>query len=260
MNKVYTQFAKDMEQIIVFVELFSAIRNLAKHDLKNMRSNHPVAAEAKIVHAKARELSSSAVVVYDGPFLTACAQFEMAVRDMIEAFISNLMRKITDYSHLPKPVMDWHPRGCAQILLNIHQDKFKHLTQDIVLQNLASCVHYSPKKPYRFTLEAFSDNERNLKPDIIEEIFKKRLGIDKIWQKLSREDDLTTYFGTQNSQLVEKLAREKLKEIMNRRNEIIHRGKEYYTPGESEIKECANFFKVLILSFANMLEKHLNAL
>ncbi len=260
MNTVYTQFAKDMEQIIVFVELFSATRNLARHDLKNMRSNHPVAREAKIVHAKARELSSFAVVVYDGPFLTACAQFEMAVRDMIEAFITNLMRKIADYSHLPKAVRDWHPLGCAQILLNIHQDKFKHLTQDIVLQNLASCVHYSPKKPYRLTLEAFSDNERNFKPDIIEEMFKIRLGIDKVWQKLSRENNLISHLGTQNSQLIEKLGRERLKEIMNRRNEIIHRGKDYYTPGESEIKECANFFKVLILSFANMLEKHLNAL
>src|SRR6266852_1986891 len=103
--------------------------------------------------------------------------------------------------------------------------------------------------------EAFSDNERNFWPYEIESDFK-RIGIEKIWQKLSRESNMQDAFGTSKEIATEQHAKSKLDELLQRRNDIIHRGKTYYTPSESEVRDCATFFKLLITNLAEVMESH----
>jgi hypothetical protein len=108
--------------------------------------------------------------------------------------------------------------------------------------------------------DAFSDNSVNFWPETIDEMFRTRIGIEKIWQKLSRENGLQTALGTTVPATAEQVARRKLSALLHRRNDIIHRGKTYYAPSETEVRECALFFKALVANLSEIMEKHCAAL
>jgi hypothetical protein len=67
------------------------------------------------------------------------------------------------------------------------------LTKEQVIKSLASCLKI---KNHHLIGEVFSDNQRNFWPDTVEETLSKRLGLNKIWQKLSRDANLQTLIGT----------------------------------------------------------------
>lgn len=259
MLTIAAQFGRDMDQIVAFVDLTRSTQDLAKQDPRAFRSTHPLATAARDVHQKARRLTLPTVVAYDGAFLGACAQFELCVRRLIEGFLVQATTKLPDYSHLPQAIREWHPRGCANILVRLKSDKFKHLTADDIVKALASCFNSSPTSPYRLQPEAFSDNDRNFKPAVIEEQFD-HIGVKDIWQKLSRQPDLRTFLGTHSEASTMQYGKIRLSEMMDRRNDIIHRGASYYTPGESEVTQCALYFKALISSLASVMNAYLASL
>lgn len=256
MQSVAAKFSQDMQQVEVYIDLVNSAFDLAKYDYKNLRSKHPVALGAIGVCQTARKLGST-VEVYDGSYLSICAQYELAVRNLIEVFTNHMNIKIPMYSNLPEQIRTWYPKGCSVILLNMGGDKYQNITQVSVMSSLASCVKCSLKKPYNLIPEAFSDHEHNLRDKVIEDIFDERLGLQKVWQKLGRETVLSTHLGSTNSQTTEQRARSKLNGVMLQRNNIIHRGQGFYHPGESELRDTARYFSVLVSSLANVMDKYL---
>jgi RiboL-PSP-HEPN len=112
---------------------------------------------------------------------------------------------------------------------------------------------------YNLVGEAFSDNENNFWPREIETCFE-RIGIEKIWQKLSREVDFQSVLGARDAEGTEQRARRKLEDLLRRRNHMVHRGKSYYTPSESEVRDCIIFLKSLIRNLAEVMEKQISAI
>lgn len=252
MLHIARRFESDMDQIIVFVELTESIFNLAKHDLKSLRSKAPLALAAREVHFKTRQLRLGTAVPYEGAYLSACAQFELVIRDLIDFFVSEITKIYPTFQKLPKAIQDAQIEGCKKIIPHTNKDKFKHLSLESVLTSLLSCIDTSGTKSYNLIAEAFSNNEQNFKPDVISN-HMKRIGCTNIWSKISKEHDLKVTLGTVTDTMTESVARERLKSIMDRRNQIIHRGKQLIIPSESEIKECAVFFKSIVLSITKVM-------
>jgi hypothetical protein len=165
--------------------------------------------------------------------------------------------KCNEYHHLPPAMRQWYPDGCSSIILGIDQDKFSHLTKDQILKSLASCVKI---KNYNLIGEAFSDNQRNFWPNVIEDTLSKRIGLSKIWQKLSRDASLQTFVGATEPATVERQLRDKLNNIIQRRNDVIHRGRSYFTPSETEVRDGSNFMKILIYSMASTMKHYFNSI
>ena len=77
---------------------------------------------------------------------------------------------------------------------------------------------------------------------------------------MSREVDFQSALGARDAIGTEQRAKRKLDELLKRRNDVVHRGKSYYTPSESEIRESIVFFKSLIINLAEIMEKHIAAI
>ena len=256
MQSVAARLTKEMDQILAFVELTQATFNLAKKDLKGFRSKHDLALAAKELNAKVRALVLGTAVPYEGAYLSACAQFELGVRDMIETYVSRLSQKFPSFSSLPKQIQDAHIEGCARILLNIRMEKFSHLKRDDVVRSIVSCANSIASEPYFLTPEAISDHDSNFKPDILFQNLA-RVGLKNIWLQLARQNPLKMTLGTTADGMTEHASKERLKSLMDKRNQIMHRGKTFSVPSESEVRECAEFFKALMQSMANVLEDNL---
>jgi hypothetical protein len=248
-----------MEQAIKLVQLVGYVRDLAKVDLKAFRSRHPVASPLRSLHQSALAFASTALA-YDGFYLAICGRYELSVRELVERFVELVVADVPVHAHLPAAIKDWHPKGSADIILRIQEEQFRHLTVVGLVGNLASCLSPSSKSSYKLTPESYSYNDRNFWAGEIERLLSERLGLSKIWQKLSRHPGLVAWSGAAHPSTVENLCRQELDSCMARRNAIVHRGRSYFTPGASEVVECAEFLTVLIEGIAETLTAYKAAL
>jgi hypothetical protein len=181
MKSIASRFALEMDAIYYFVDVILSAIELSKADFRGINSRKRCFITAQRLKEVVRNGGNLTVVAYDGAFLSSCAVFELCIRNLIEQYIDRAVNKCTIFNHLPKEIRDWYPIGCSNILLNLNQDKFSHITKETVINSIASCVRPSQKKGYNLLGEAFSDNTRNFWPNEIDEFFSKRLGISKIW-------------------------------------------------------------------------------
>ena len=249
-----------MDNIYSFVDVVLSAITLSKSRFTGIKSQKKCFITAKKLKNNIAKSGNLTVVAFDGAFLSSCAEFELCIRNLIEKYIDSAVNKCPAFNHLPKEIRDWYPVGCSNIIINLNKDKFSHITLQAILNSIASCVNPSTQKRYSLLGEAFSDNTRNFWPNEIDDFFSKRLGIKKIWQKISRESQFQKRMGVSNANTAENVGRKKLETLIQRRNDIIHRGKSYYTPSDTEVKECVDYFKIFILSLADVLEKQITAI
>lgn len=251
MLAVATAFKGNMDRIVAFVELNVALFDLAKVGVGRFRSRHAIAASVRDVHSRARAIPLGLSLACEGAYLCACAQFEQCVRDLIdEAAIQSVAKKGT-FALLPDTMQDEHTKRCGKILQNINQDKYSHLGAASVVAALHGCV-VTGASPAALVVEAFSSNERNFKPGIVSEHLGK-LGVSRVWELLGQQACLQAHFRTISAPDAERFARQRLERIMDTRNTIIHRGRGFVPPSDSEAMECATFFVALSEALARVL-------
>lgn len=250
-------FSKRCDGIVAYLDIVSAAVNVAKAEHKSIKSRASFVTSSRKLKNVILKNQDFPLTAFDGTYLTLCAEYEMAVRKLIEKLVLDATGTCTEYHHLPKEMREWYPDGCANLILEITQDKFSHLTKELVMKSLASCLK---TKNYYLIGEVFSDNQRNFWPGTVEETLSKRLGLNKIWQKLSRDTNLQTLIGTKETSTVERQLKDKLTKIMQRRNDIIHRGRSYFTPSDTEVRDAAFFLKVLVSSFGLHMQQYLDGI
>jgi hypothetical protein len=259
MLSVAAKVANDMRQVVTLLEVLAASVGVAQVSAKGFRSKHPMAKAALTLQQRFPNSLAVMTVVHDGAYLTLCADLELALRELIIRYVEQAQAKCPDYNHLPRKMRDWYPRGCGELLVNLSQDRFEHLTQLEIHRSLASCLG-SPAKPYSLIGDAYAYNNRNFWPKELEQHFDERLGIPKIWQKLSRSTRFQTALGATAPGTAEMVARNKLEQLLGRRNDIVHRGKSYYTASDSEVRGAAAYCTDLTQALAELLVQQLAAI
>jgi hypothetical protein len=250
-------FADRCDGIVSFLDIMAATINVAKLDHKRIKSRTSFVSSSKKLKAIVLKNQNFHLTAYDGAFLTLCAEFEMSIRKLIDKFVLDASNRCNEYHHLPPAMREWYPDGCSNLILGINQDKFAHLTKDQIMRSLASCLK---TKNYNLVGEAFSDNQKNFRPEVVEETLSIRIGLSKIWQKLSRDAALQLLVGTTALSTVERQLKDRLGKIMQRRNDIIHRGRSYFTPSDTEVRESANFLKPLVHGLASVMKNYLDGI
>ena len=255
---IAARFRSDMDKIVLFVDLIETTFDLARNSLDRFRSRHPVALAAKGVHAKARAVHGGLPLASEGVFLSACAQFEQCIRDIIEEAASHAINRMARFDMLPQNMQKEHLNGCAKILQHLGQDKYKYLTSEGIVTSLHSCLPASSGSP-KLVLEAFSSNEKNFKPNIIAE-HMKRLGVEQVWERIGQQTCLQKHLGLSNPQDCTRISKESLERIMDQRNYTIHRSRSYSAPSTTQVREHASYFAVLTEAIAGVLVSHIASL
>ncbi len=257
MLTIASDFSLELDRVGGFLDLVVRSYGVAKADANGISSRKKFITQAKALRKTITMHPDLSVVAYAGAFLHVCAEYELTIRRLIERYVERAATKCTQYQHLPPAMRDWYPTGCANLLLALKKDKYGHLTSSGIVNSLASTTRNTA---YTLVGDAFSQSDWNYRPAIIDDLFSKRLGITKIWQKLSRNAVLQSALRTTNPSTVEQIARSRLENHLQRRNDTIHRGKSYYSPAESEVRDCVSFLKLLTSSLAQIMEQQWNAL
>jgi hypothetical protein len=259
MRTVASAFAVEMRRISDYIDLVVAVFGMAKLPLTPLRCKKGLAGAIADSHTKARFLRLGDSLAFEGAYLTACALFEEAVRDVIDLCASLIVGKKASYADLPEKMKKAHLEGCVGILRSPKDRKFIHLPAPVVIARLATCYCSPPPPAYSVITEVFSSHTSNFRSEVLGETIGK-VGVDELWKKLGREPILQAFWLTAIANDATRFSTAKLDSIMTQRNLTIHRGTGFAAPTDVEVKECANFFAALIDALANVLDAYVAGL
>jgi hypothetical protein len=190
-------------------------------------------------------------IALDGSILFLAAQFELAVRDMVEAFINAVARKFRRYPELPQEFRDNNLQLIGRLLQDARRAQLSHVDPNQVIQELSMCLRNG--RPVRLFAVGFTLHERNMTSDQLSEILR-RASVRNLWRQIALAAGVQSHLGVTNVGVVAELARRKLDGFMQQRNQIAHRGPNYQTVGDAIVLDYIAFFRDLVPTIADILE------
>jgi hypothetical protein len=157
------------------------------------------------------------------------ASFEKFVENLITAYVRLEARRV-DYANLPEKLTDKHLAGTAEMLWRrrLGEGRYVGLSELGAVKNLFECL--SGIKPYALNEAVVSAHDANLRAGEVDAVFGAA-GIERVCDRACRADALVAWYC--NAQRLDAppqdgvkrtVLEERLKDIVERRNQVAHRG------------------------------------
>jgi hypothetical protein len=157
------------------------------------------------------------------------ASFEKFVESLITAHV-RLEAGRVDYASLPKKLTDKHLAGTAELLWRARRgdSRYVGLSELDLVKNLFECL--SGAKPYKLNETVVIGHDANLRAGEVDALFGA-VGIEKICDRACRADAVVAWYCTAQGLdtapqdgVKRTVLEERLKDIVERRNQVAHRG------------------------------------
>ncbi|MCP3412040.1 HEPN domain-containing protein [Bradyrhizobium sp. CCGB01] len=232
-------FTKELEELRVLVASISPV-NAAL-------ANHKDSLVRRYVFVRRRfDYAAFAVALY--------ASFEKFIEAFIAEYAHFESRRLS-YGELPTKLLTKHRSRTAEMLSRgrIGEGRYLGLTELEVVKNLFECLN--GVKPYTLNKAAVIAHDVNLRVGEIDNLFAT-VGIENVCDRARRADALMHWYReTKNLEVVLQdgvpatLVEERIKDLVDRRNEIAHGGDiPTELPGENEMKEAISFMQAFAQS------------
>lgn len=202
------------------------------------------------------------IVPYEGAYLFACAEYELAIRELVEEFADSVHRKVKRFEQLDSKLQKRHLEQSAAILTELHHDRFRSsgLTELQIVQRLLLCLDPStPDNGYALNQEAISYCRNNFDWKTLKAIFHD-LGITELIDKVVTRQGLRDALGGLSEGQAKNALILELDGMMLTRNRIIHRNGAPFSPSNSEVRRASNVLEELVLSLHSVLLRHYRGL
>lgn len=157
------------------------------------------------------------------------ASFEKFVENLVTAYVRLEARRV-DYAKLPGRLTEKHLSGTAELLWRrrLGEGRYVGMSELGVVKNLFECL--SGTKPYALNEAVVSAHDANLRAGEVDAVFAA-VGIEKICDRACRADAIMSWYCTAKGLdtppqdgVKRTVLEERLKEIVERRNQVAHRG------------------------------------
>lgn len=236
-----SEFIKDVEHAEKLLELIETFRSFAGQGVDHTEIDENLLKLTQAVRTDLPILSGSLL-------LYLCGRFEYFVRELVGTVVDELVDKAESYSDLPEKLRKEYLTRTLEI--NASPAKFGHTPDTAAAlaaelsNNLAG--HSSANRALQINSSVITITESNMRPEALVDIFR-RVGIGNLWETLGRQLPLSNYLEEAAGDACKRAAARRLDEIMKKRNIVAHPtgGGATLFPDEKEVKEIAEYFKVL---------------
>jgi hypothetical protein len=208
------ELTKDLDELRALVSSIEPVNSaLAEHQDSLVR---------KYVSIRRRfDYAAFAVALY--------ASFEKFVENLVAAYIRLESRRV-QYSALPQKMTDKHLTGTAELLWRGHigEGRYAGLSELGVIKNLFECLNGTI--PYTLNEAVVVAHDANLRASEIDAVFGAA-GIEQVCDRVRKADALVDWYCTATGLdtppqdgVKRTVIEERLKEIVERRNQVAHRG------------------------------------
>ncbi len=181
------------------------------------------------------------------------ASFEKFVENLITEYV-RIEAKRLNYADLPKPLKDKHLAGTTELLRRKPGlGRYAGLSELVLVKNLFDCL--SDTKPYELNEAAVTDHNANLRAGEVDALFAL-VGIEAICSRTCRADAMVAWYcktqglDTPPQDGVKRIVlEERLEGIVERRNQVAHRGgNPQDLLGSAAMAEAVDFIESLAIS------------
>jgi len=206
-------FLEEIKELGTFVDSVSSVYStLAKYGDTCIKASFNL--------RRRLDYSSFIIALYTG--------LERYVEELAWSFAS-LESSKNRYSQLHESLKDKHLRQSAELLMKGHlgEGRYEDLTSEGIVGNLHECLQ--DKETYNLNRHAVVFHESNIRSDVIQGIFKA-VGIENINTYACQADPLTEWFSktngfeTDSESNLSKILELRLKDLVVRRNQLVHAG------------------------------------
>jgi len=148
--------------------------------------------------------------------------------------------------------------GKLIIRRQLGKERYAGVTERNIIENLHKCL--SDETPYRLNRHAVTHHDQNLKSNVLAEMFGC-IGVKNINDAVCRIEKMKDWYRVEknpdsspNELTLKTIVEMKLKDLVDRRNQVSHAGRElneYFD--DSEMKELLLFFKAYVCALFDVL-------
>lgn len=215
--------------------------------------------KARKAQTAIRKLGTAiSIVPYEGAFLFACAEYELAVRELVEVYADSVRLKVKRFELLDEKLRKRHLEQSAAILTELHHDRFRSsgLTELQIVQRLLLCLDPStPDYGFELNQEAISYCRNNYDWKNLKLVFQE-LGITELIDKVVQRKGLRDALGGLSVAHARNALIRSLDDMMLMRNRIIHRNSSSRSPSHSDVRRASLVLEELVLSLHSVLQDH----
>ncbi len=182
------------------------------------------------------------------------ASFEKFVESLISAYV-RLEAQRVDYGALPKKLTDKHLAGTAEVLWRGRRgdSRYLGLSKLGMVKNLFNCLNGTT--PYELNEAVVIAHDANLRAGEVDALFAA-VGIEQICDRACRADAILVWYCTvqgleapPQDGVKRTIIDERLKDIVERRNQVAHRGgNPVNLLGGAAMSEAVSFIESLAIS------------
>lgn len=190
------------------------------------------------------------------------ASFEKFIEGLVAAFAQLESRRL-QYPALPQKLVKKHLSRTAEMLSRgrIGEGRYVSLTELEVVKNLFECLNGT--RPYTLNEAAVVAHDLNLRVGEIDALFAT-VGFEQVCERVRRADVLVEWYrdlngltATPQGGVPTATIEERLKDIVERRNQVAHRGgNPVNLPGVAAMSEAVGFIENFSRSIFGLLIGH----
>lgn len=256
MRPVADLFIRRLDGMERSVQLMSDLRTLAAVPISATARRTRLGRAAAEAQDRMREGREWETIALDGSILFLSSQFELAVRDMADSFVTTVAARFRRYTDLPQRFREENLRLIGILLQGTTRAQVAHVNSAQIVQELAQCM--SRGHPVKLFSVGFALHERNMTSEMLVEMFS-RADVSDLWRGIATAAPVRAHFGNLNVDRTAEFAKAKLNGFMEQRNQIAHRGPNYQTVGDTVVLDYIAFFRCVVPAIADVLEAKLAA-
>lgn len=214
MRSTFDEFEKELSELRALVASIAPVNSaLAQHEDSLIRQY--------VMIRRRFDYAAFAVALY--------ASFERFLESLVAAY-ARLEAGRVQYANLPSKLVDKHLSRTAEILSRgrIGEGRYEGLSELAIVKNLFGCL--KGDMPYTLNEAAVVAHDSNLRADEIDSLFAA-VGIENVCASVRRADALLEWYRETEGLIAPPkdgvpatTVKERLKDIVERRNQVAHRG------------------------------------
>jgi hypothetical protein len=235
MSVLYDEFSNDLKSAISSVEFIScwdSVGNIQENDLNAIKDTETYSLITKIRENMIR-LRIDQNIIRGGLILFVVGRFEMYVKQLIEDICKRYVYKAGVFNKLPKALKDNLITYTGMVIQNPR--RYGHAENGVKSFISILNSNINGEQPFeKINTECIIITEENMRPETLKGLFE-RIGAKEVFEKISQQAAVQTFFGSVNSGHVASEIGRTLNKIIDLRNSIAHPVPSFVWPSKEEV-------------------------
>jgi len=243
-DEIYIQFLADLEDIEHSLACMKDMENFSEQNiLENINDRDDFLKKAVLFQDSLKKSKFGFSKIPGTLILYICGRYENFIKSLIEEYSIRLASKHNSFTNFPQKFKETIVKNTAIVVQNPSKFGFDETNRNKFINNLSKNINENDFS--NINHKCISITEGNLRSTTVSELFKI-VGIEKIWEEVSKQAKLKTHFSTEADKDAKREATQLLDKLMRFRNEIAHPSDSSFTwPSIENVIDYIYFLKTL---------------